>query len=240
MRSCEYAFAGTGDQKTRPVRVCDIVFRVGARVIPHDSPSLHLAESVSIVFGLQKSNIRDETVSQDNNHRKDLNPVILFANTVRRLRSYPGFREDWEIFTFFDGVHFSRIRSNEVMADLQCSVDAVGADVLGFSGKEVGTHSVRSSLAMMMYLAKEQVYTIMLTGRWSSDAFLAYIEKQVKEFTKGVSSRMLLKDTFFNVPLAPPPREGPPNNNKSRHRSNPNNFGVRRAGSLRHQLRERN
>ena len=126
------------------------------------------------------------------------------------------------------------------MTDLQCSVDAVRVDVLGFSSKEVGTHSVRSFLAMMMYLTKEQVYTIMLTGRWSSDAFLAYIEKQVKEFTKGVSSRMLLKDTFFNVPLAPPPREGPPNNNKSRHRSNPNNFGVRRAGSLRHQLRGRN
>ena len=41
-----------------------------------------------------------------------------------------------------------------------------------------------------MYLAKEPVYTIMLVGRWSSDAFLAYIEKQIKEFTKGVSSRM--------------------------------------------------
>ena len=43
---------------------------------------------------------------------------------------------------------------------------------------------------MVMYLTKEPVYTIVLVG-WSSDTFLTYIEKQIKEFTKGVSSRML-------------------------------------------------
>ena len=40
----------------------------------------------------------------------------------------------------------------------------------------------------------------MLVERWSSDAFLTYIEKEVKEFTKGVSTKMLKHDTFFNVP----------------------------------------
>ena len=40
----------------------------------------------------------------------------------------------------------------------------------------------------------------MLVGRWNSDAFLAYIEKQIKEFTKGVSSRMLAHETFLNIP----------------------------------------
>ena len=56
-------------------------------------------------------------------------------------------------------------------------MDAIGVDVLGFISDEIGTHSDRASLAMMMYLAKEQIYTIMLVGRWNSDAFLAYIEK---------------------------------------------------------------
>ena len=69
-------------------------------------------------------------------------------------------------------------------------MDAIGVDVLGFISDEIGTHSGRASLAMMMYLAKEQIYTIMLVGRWNSDAFLAYIEKQVRETTKGVSARM--------------------------------------------------
>ena len=56
---------------------------------------------------------------------------------------------------------------------------------------------------MMMYLSKTPVYTIMMTGRWSSNAFLCYIEKQVLEFSKGLSAKMLKFNTWFNVPLKP-------------------------------------
>ncbi|KAL7473985.1 hypothetical protein ACHAWX_000001 [Stephanocyclus meneghinianus] len=88
---------------------------------------------------------------------------------------------------------------------------------------------------MLMYLAKEPVYTIMLIGRWSSDAFLAYIEKQVKEFTKGVSSRMLQYNTFYNIPLARDERadKSKSHSQSSQWQANLNIFG-RQAGSLRH------
>ena len=72
--------------------------------------------------------------------------------------------------------------------EIKFAVSGVGQDILGFTADDVGLHSVRGSLAMLMYLAKEPVYTIMLVGRWSSDAFLAYIKKQIKEFTRGVST----------------------------------------------------
>jgi hypothetical protein len=241
MRSCEYSFVGTDERKTRAARACDVTFRNGSRIVPHDSPLLHLAQSVSVDFGLQKSNIRDETVSQDNNDKPELNPVILMARTIQRLRSYPGYSDKWELYTFYDGKNFSRISSTEILVTLKVAVDTVGIDVLGFTSNDVGTHSVRSSLAMMMYLAKEQIYTIMLIGRWSSDAFLVYIEKQVKEFTRGVSSRMLQHDTFYNTPLATTQTTSSSKNcNKSFHRANLKIFGGRQAGSLRHQLRERN
>ena len=60
--------------------------------------------------------------------------------------------------------------------------------MLGFPSKEVGTHSVRASLVMMMHLAKKPVYTITLIVRWISDAFLAYIEKQIKDLQKESAS----------------------------------------------------
>ncbi len=44
---------------------------------------------------------------------------------------------------------------------------------------------------MAMYLGKCPVYTVMLIGRWSSDAFLRYIQKQVMEFSHNVSKKML-------------------------------------------------
>ena len=71
---------------------------------------------------------------------------------------------------------------------------------LGFSGKEVGTHSIRSSLVMALYLARRPVCTIMLIGRWCRDAFLLYVRRQVQEFSAGVSADMIKCDQFYTVP----------------------------------------
>eukprot|EP00957_Ditylum_brightwellii_P152234 11590171-Ditylum_brightwellii.AAC.1 len=68
-------------------------------------------------------------------------------------------------------------------------------DRLGFTTNKVGTHSNRLAAAMAMYLARVPVYTIMLISQWLSDAFLVYIRKQVQDFTKGISSKMLISPT---------------------------------------------
>ena len=146
---------------------------MGNGVIPHNDPKLHLAETVSIEFGDQKTEMKDKTVTQFASDDPEPNPVKHFAYTIRRLQKYPGCSEEWELHTFFDGKKFSKITGNEILLDVRNSVDAIGPKILGFTSKEVGTHSVRAYLAMMMYLAKEPVYTIMSIVRWSSDAFLA-------------------------------------------------------------------
>ena len=75
----------------------------------HNNPDLHKAESVSIDFGDQKSEVKDKTVSQDSNLKRFLNPVRLFANTIRQLQSYPGYSNTWSIFTFHNDKSFSRL-----------------------------------------------------------------------------------------------------------------------------------
>jgi len=50
-----------------------------------------------------------------------------------------------------------------------------------------------------MYLNGVLVYTIMLLGRWSRDAFLRYIRKQVESFGSGVSSKMIVTSRFLHV-----------------------------------------
>eukprot|EP00978_Attheya_sp_CCMP212_P014459 scaffold36887_cov24-Attheya_sp.AAC.1 len=55
---------------------------------------------------------------------------------------------------------------------------------------------------MAMYLAGVPVFTIMLIGRWSSDAFLRYIRRQAQEFSSGVSSKMILAPDYFTIPDA--------------------------------------
>ena len=66
--------------------------------------------------------------------------------------------------------------------------------------KEVGTHSIRSGAAMAMYLGECPVYTIMMIGRWSSDAFLRYIRKQIEQFSHSVSCKMLKFETHRHIP----------------------------------------
>ena len=74
---------------------------------------------------------------------------------------------------------------------------------MGYVPDEIGTHSLRSGAAMAMYLNQVPVFTIMLIGRWKSDAFLKYIRRQVQQFSSGVSARMIRTPHFFTVPHTP-------------------------------------
>jgi hypothetical protein len=53
---------------------------------------------------------------------------------------------------------------------------------------------------MAMYLGEWPVFMIMLIGRWSSDAFLRYIRKQVMEFSQNVAKKMLSCQNFRHIP----------------------------------------
>ena len=92
------------------------------------------------------------------------------------------------------------INSSQILESLRWAARDLGKDVLGYTADEIGCHSIRSGAAMAMYLANHPIrvptYTIMLQGRWCSDAFLRYIRKQVKEFSKGVSEAMISKESF--------------------------------------------
>ncbi len=79
-------------------------------------------------------------------------------------------------------------------------VGAIGEVRLGIAKHEVGTHLLWSGAAMSMYLGECPVYTIMLLGRWSSDAFLRYIRKQVMELSHNVSKKMLRFRHYRHVP----------------------------------------
>ena len=64
---------------------------------------------------------------------------------------------------------------------LQAAVESVGEDKLGIKKEDVdvGTHILSDPVA----IADCPVFTIMMIGRWSSDAFLRYIRKQVEQFS---------------------------------------------------------
>lgn len=203
-RSCEYSKTPQNERKkTRPLRPCDITFVKGPRIINQSSPEIFTADAVIAKFGSQKAGDpdHDDEVPMDRTDHPQLCPVRLWAKVISRLRNYPTFDPKWPVFTFYDQTSkkFQTIESKEISKAVKAAVKLIGKDKLGFGPDEVGTHSVRSALAMQLYLQHVPPYTIMMIGRWRSDAFLSYIEKQCHEFTKGMSSTMLTLNTFYQL-----------------------------------------
>ena len=129
-----------------------------------------------------------------------MNPVRMLAATVQRIRNYPGTNDDTSICTYLHNKKLQELSSKDILEAFRCNADSMGKDRLGFTRNDIGTHSTRSAAAMAMFLDDTPVYMIMLMGRWSSDAFLKYIRRQVLEFSKGMSSRMIRNDILFSIP----------------------------------------
>jgi hypothetical protein len=199
MRSCEYSRT-SGTRRTKLLRLRNLRFFVKHRRLAYDDPFLASADSVSITFEYQKNDERDITVTQHCTDDAILCPVRAWAAIVQRILSYPGTTDESPVNTFYDAGKLTFVDASDVKRSLRTAADILGPDRLGYASTDIGTHSLRSGAAMAMYLNDVPVYTIMLIGRWSSDAFLRYIRRQVQQFSTGVSARMIRTPHFFTVP----------------------------------------
>lgn len=216
MRSCEYTSTPREKvQKTKLLRLCDLrFFRKSPdglhKDIPHSSPlsTLLSAECVSITFVNQKNGERMATITQ---HKVTtttakqpitrLCPVHAWGSLVHRIMAYPKSSPTSTVNTFLRHGKPVKITNQQIKLHLVSVVKSIGPDLLGVDIRRIGTHTVRTSAAMLMYLANIRTSTIMLLGRWKSDAFLLYLRRQVKEFTAGVTNQMTnQQDMFFSIP----------------------------------------
>lgn len=203
MRSCEYCTV-TGRRRTKIIRLGGIRFYLGKRLLPHCSPILHKASSVTLTFEYQKNESRNESVTAHCTYHAFMCPVIQLAKTVRRIRAIPGSSDNSPI-NLYAPAFASRpihLHATHILNRLRTAVDFIGPAELGFTSADIGLHSIRSGAAMSMYLQGIPVYVIMLLGRWCSDAFLRYIRRNVQEFSAGVSRKMIANPLFFTVPSA--------------------------------------
>ena len=200
MRSCEMLKV-SGERRTHPLRKRNLIFIKNHRILPHTSPLLEEADSLSIVFEYQKRDLRDESVTQTATGDPVFCPVKVGAKIIRRLQAFNA-SDDTFLYTYKrdkDGKlgDLSATTALNLLRSFVKSIDYAG---LGLHPDDIGLHSIRASAAMAMYLNGIPVYTIMLLGRWSSDAFLRYIRKQVTEFSNGVARKMIQNPKFHHIP----------------------------------------
>ena len=186
-------------KQSKELCIRNITFIRDGETLTQISPSLHLADCVSVTFERQKNDRKADTVTKWRTSDELLCPVKMWASLTRIILSYKGANKNSPISLV---KHKSQIINitGEMIADL-CRDGVVGIceTKLGIRRSEIGTRSIRSGAAMAMYLAGVPVFSIMLIGRWSSTAFLKYIRKQVQEFSQGISSKMIEVQSFKHV-----------------------------------------
>jgi hypothetical protein len=121
---------------------------------------------------MQKNDLKHNTVIHGRTDDVTLCPVLQWARLVNRIWKYPGTSPDTPVCFVWRHNRLETISSHQVLAALCAACASIGSGHLGFEPHEMGTHSLRSGAAMEMYLTGVLVYTIMLIGRWSNDAFL--------------------------------------------------------------------
>ena len=200
MRSCEYLSVSGPARKTKRLRIRNLRFFRNKKRLKSNDPTISLADYVTITFEDQKNDQKNDSITHHRSDDKTLCPVRMWASIVKRILSYKNTNIDTHVnaVQLNNKLHF--ITGTEVKLALRAAATVVGETKLGFKPTDIGTHSLRSGAAMAMYLSNIPVYTIMLLGRWSSDAFLLYIRKQVQEFSQNVSKRMIRHTDFAHVP----------------------------------------
>jgi hypothetical protein len=129
------------------------------------------------------------------------NPVTAWAKIVKRVWELPHCKESTEVYHFSNKAGITNLVSNDLLlTQLWSTVASLGVSALGYTPKDIGTHSIRSGAAMALLLSGHTAWQTMLAGCWKLSAFLVYIREQVQEFSRGVSERMIESPDFFHVP----------------------------------------
>ena len=164
--------------------------------------NLNNITSVTITFHRQKNGTKDGNITM-NKSNDELCPVLAWGKITKRILNYDNTDMNTPVnYVELNGKK-SYIQSRDVMTMIRVTVALIGQDKLGFGPDNVGTHSIRSSFAMFLYVNRVGDSRIMLQGRWKSLAFLDYLRPQVDEFSAGLSALMTKVTDFYTVPDNP-------------------------------------
>ena len=198
-RSCEYVKA-TFDQKTKLCCIRNIRFFSRTRKLHLYDPNLPNSERVTWNFEEQKKNETNVTIPQENNNNNPIiNPVQSLVSTVQRILSYPSTSINSYTCTHMIDGKLLEFTQDHLLPSFRSNTASIGEDKLGFKPEDIGTHSNICATPMAMFKDDTLVYMIMLMERWSSDAFLKYIQRQVLELSKGVSICMIRNNILFTI-----------------------------------------
>lgn len=147
----------------------------------------------------QKTDVRNQAIIQ-HKASSSICPVKSWAAIKKRILSYPRTSPKSKVNTFFQKGKLVQITSEAIRLHLKKHILSIDPQVVFYTVKRIGTHSIRTSFAMIAHSAGIPPYVIMMIGRWASDAWLNYIRNKIPDFSKNISCLMVKsKDPFYNI-----------------------------------------
>ena len=199
-RSCEYSKVPSSEKrKTKILTLDNIRFFKNFEEVTQNN-LLHSADFVEITFVSQKTEVKNESIIQ---HRSsdDFCPVKVWTKIKLRILSYPNTSGKTAVNTFFKNGQLVQITSEIIRDHLRKFVLSIDPLEKFYKIKKIGTHTIRTSFAMILHSAKVAAYIIQMMGRWASNAWLRYIRTKIPDFSKNISKLMVQTETaFFNIP----------------------------------------
>jgi hypothetical protein len=202
LRVGEYTKPRSTLTNTIPFRVMDVTFRhSNGRLIPNTAPlaTLLTATEATIRLPNQKNGIKSQCIHQECTGSTH-SPIKSLARRVHDILSHHG-PPTAGIFSYHHP--FSTTLLEVSAAHINTSIKKVAQDLglyqLGYTSKDVSSHSLRAGGAMAMHLNGIDTNTIKKMGRWRSDTFLMYIHEQISAFATGVSLKMSTDIPFRHI-----------------------------------------
>jgi hypothetical protein len=162
-----------------------IFWNAQKNIIPHHRLGLATAIYLTLIFVNQKNKQKMDARTQKRTNDLVLCPVCWGAALVGRIHQLvPGITGDTPINTVHLYGKTVRIASDYLPDRLRTTCTTFGGKAeFGFHAKEIGTKSLPSGAAMLLFLKNRSSNQIMIMGRWLSKVFLDYIWPQVLEWT---------------------------------------------------------
>jgi len=185
-------------KRTVALRKEDVVMLRNDSPINLDAPieELLTATSVTICLANQKNGEKDQTILHDAAGDPILCPVVAMADLLDKIRGRP---MNTPLGSYTDGETHKRAKAEDVRGTLRFAAGQDGLADAGFDLSRIGSHSLRSGGACRLKLAGVDDGIIKKLGRWTSEAYMIYIQPHIAPITRGCAARMASPMRFTNV-----------------------------------------
>jgi integrase len=175
---CEYTPKRKHKQRTIPITKKHVQLFNGPTPINPHAPLRELlsATAVTITIPRQKNGTTNQTLHPTTTSGL-YNPVAAAARRLHHLRNAP---DDTGIWCYYnsDGT-LEEVLPNHVNTLVRLAAEACKLSQKGFSLKQISSHSLRATGAVLMLLAGLSEPEIQLRGRWSGDTWKQYIQPTI-------------------------------------------------------------